>query len=157
MFLLGMLTLLLAIFTFARFLSLQFLQEYLAMDMRKDFYKKFMQNDMHFFQKHKSGELVSRLGNDVGKAKSAISNNLTYMLRSIVIICSSFMVLFTINVKLTFLVLLIVPIYFMVTAYYSKRSKVLVRERQDAEAQISALITQKFSGIQLVKAYSTEP
>ena len=44
------------------------------------------------------------------------------------------MVLFTINVKLTFLVLLIVPIYFMVTAYYSKRSKVLVRERQDAEA-----------------------
>lgn len=131
---LGLLTIFLAIFTFTRFLSLQFLQEFLAMDMRNDFYKRFMENDMHFFEQYKSGELVSRLSSDVGKAKSAISNNLTYMLRSIVIIFSSIFVLFTINGKLTCLVLLIVPFYLMITVFYSRRSKVLVKERQDVEA-----------------------
>jgi len=46
---LGVMTILLAFFTFARFLSLQFLQEFLAMDMRTDFYTKFITNDMYFF------------------------------------------------------------------------------------------------------------
>ena len=77
---------------------------------------------------------MSRLSSDVGKAKSAISNNLTYMLRSIVIIFSSIFVLFTINGKLTCLVLLIVPFYLMITVFYSRRSKILVKERQDVEA-----------------------
>ena len=56
------------------------------------------------------------------------------MLRSIVIIFSSIFVLFTINGKLTCLVLLIVPFYLMITVFYSRRSKILVKERQDVEA-----------------------
>ena len=46
---LGVMTLFLALFTYCRFLSLQFLQEYLALDMRNDIYKKFMENDLYFF------------------------------------------------------------------------------------------------------------
>ena len=124
-------TFFLAIFTFARFMSLQFLQEFIAIDMRTDFYQKFMENDIHFFEQYKSGELVSRLSSDVSKAKSAISNNLTYMIRSMVIIGSTFVVLFTINQKLTWLVALIVPFYLIITAVYSSKKKILVRETQD--------------------------
>ena len=99
---------------------------------------------------------MSRLSSDVNQAKSAISNNLTYMLRSLVIIFSSIFVLFTINFKLTCLILLIVPFYLLITALYSRKKKVLIREYQDVQAEISGLVAEKFSGIQLVKAYSTE-
>jgi ABC-type multidrug transport system fused ATPase/permease subunit len=127
-------TFFLAIFTLTRFLSLQFLQEYISMDMRNDFYKKFIENDVYFFEQHKSGELVSRLSSDVNQAKSAISNNLTYLIRNLIIIGASFIVLFTISVFLTCLVLLLVPIYIFMTAYYSRNKKVLVREYQDIQA-----------------------
>ena len=52
--------------------------------------------------------------------------------------------------------MLLVPIYAFITRQYSRRNKVLVKEYQDIQAEISAMVAQKFSGIQLVKAYSTE-
>ena len=102
--------------------------------MRNDFYKKFMENDLYFFKQYKTGELVSRLTSDVNQAKSAISNNLTFMIRNLVVISASIFVLFAINVKLTFLVLLIVPFYLTITIFYSRRNKILVREYQDVQA-----------------------
>lgn len=131
---LGIMTFFLAIATFTRFLSLQFLQELLAVDMRNDFYKKFMSFDMFFFEQYKSGELVSRLTSDVKQAKTAISQNLTFFIKNMVVIAASMCVLFSINTKLTLLVLLIVPFYLIITVYYSRKKKILTREYQDVEA-----------------------
>lgn len=117
----------LAVFTYLRFICLQFLQEFLAMDMRNDFYRKFIENDMYFFEQYKTGELVSRLSSDVNQAKSAVSNNLTYMIRSVVVILSNIIILFTISWALTFFVMILVPLYSIITLQYSKRNKILVR------------------------------
>lgn len=126
------------------------------MDMRNDFYRRFIKNDMYFFEQYKSGELVSRLSSDVNQAKQAISNNLTFMVRHAVIIVSNFIILCTINLKLACLIMLLIPVYSLVTYHYSKRSKILVRAHQDVQAEISADVAERFAGIQLVKAYSTE-
>ena len=127
-------TFFLSIATYTRFLSLQFLQELLAIDMRNDFYKRFMSFDMCFFEQYKSGELVSRLTSDVKQAKTAISQNLTFFIKNMVVIAASMCVLFSINTKLTLLVLLIVPFYLIITVYYSRHKKILTREYQDVEA-----------------------
>ena len=97
------------------------------MDMRTDFYTKFITNDMYFFEQHKSGELVSRLSSDVNQAKSAVSSNLTFMIRNLIIIISNIIILFTLSWRLTLLIMLLVPIYSIITRQYSKRNKVLVR------------------------------
>jgi ABC-type multidrug transport system fused ATPase/permease subunit len=86
---------------------------------------------MYFFEKYKSGELVSRLSSDVNQAKSAVSNNITYLIRSIVIIVGNFIILFTISIELTSMIMLLVPLYCFLTVHYSRRKKVLVREKQD--------------------------
>jgi len=56
--------------------------------------------------------------------------------------------------KLTLSVMTILPFYMAVTIFYSKRYKPLVKEYQDVMAEMSSHISEKFSGIQLVKAYS---
>ena len=93
-----------------------------------------MENDMYFFEQYKSGELVSRLSSDVNQAKSAISNNLIYMIRSMIVIVSSIVILFMTNVKLTGLILLLVPVYLIITVQYSRRVKILVKRYQDVQA-----------------------
>lgn len=108
--------------------------------MRNDFYRKFIGNDLYFFEQYKSGELVSRLSSDVNQAKSAISNNLTFLIRNMVIILSNIIILFSINWKLASLVMLLVPIYSILTLQYSKRNKILVKEYQDVQAEISAAV-----------------
>lgn len=100
--------------------------------------------------------MVSRLGSDVNQAKSAISNNLTFLIRNIVTIVGNIVVLLVISWKLTLYVLLIIPVYGVITTIYNRNNKALVREYQDIMAQMSSHVTEKFQGIQVVKAFSTE-
>ena len=89
---------------------------------------------MNFFEIYKTGELISRLGNDVNQAKSAISNNLTFLIRNVINIVGSIVILFIMSWKLTLIVLTIVPIYAFVTMQYTRKAKILVRQKQDVKA-----------------------
>ena len=117
----------LALVSFLRYLSLHFLQEFISMDMKNDFYKIFMSKDLYFFEQYKSGELVSRLSSDVNQAKSAVSNNVTYLIRNVVLVLSNIIILYTINWKLAFIIMFIIPLYAIITRQYSKLNKVLVK------------------------------
>ena len=101
------------------------------MDIRNDIYSKFLENDLFFFEQYKIGDLVSRLSADVGVAKSAISNNLTWLIKNLIIIFTSFIVIFLINFKLACMVAILIPIYLMISSFYNKRSKKLVRAARD--------------------------
>jgi len=83
---------------------------------------------------------VSRLSSDVNQAKSAISNNVTYLLRNVTVVASTIIVLFTISWKLAFIIFLIVPIYTFMTLQFSKYNKVLVKKYHDVLAEIAASI-----------------
>lgn len=93
-----------------------------------------MGNDLNFFEIYKTGELISRLSGDINQAKSAISNNLTFLLRNVITIIGSVTILFLMSWKLTFIVLTIVPVYAFVTMQYTRKAKILVRKKQDVEA-----------------------
>ena len=152
----GFLAVLLGIFTFLRYSSLQLFQENLSIDLKSDIYSRFIQNDVNFFQLYKSGELISRLSNDISQAKSAISNNLTFAMRNIVTIIATIFIMLLMSWRLTTIVLLLVPIYVFVSLQYSRKAKVLIRKRQDIEAEIAVHVGEKFGGIQVIKSFSSE-
>ena len=111
---------------------------------------------MKFFESYKSGEFVSRLGSDISLAKSAITNNLNGLLKSIVTTVGNLVMLVWISWKLSIAILLMVPIYVIVSGYYTKKSKVLTREYRDIVAEMAAHIAEKFGGIAIIKAFCTE-
>lgn len=115
-----------------------------------------MKFDLHFFEKHKTGELMSRLTSDINQAKSAISNNLTFLIRNILTVIGNIIILVLMSWKLSLCVLLLVPIYIVFGVQYTKKSKVLVRKRQDILAEMSAHVGEKFNGIQVVKSLCSE-
>jgi ABC-type multidrug transport system fused ATPase/permease subunit len=117
----------LGVSTYLRYTSTQYLQEYLSIDMKMDIYSKFIKNDMYFFEQYKTGEFVSRLGNDINQAKSAVSNNLTFLIKNFVTILANIVFLFVMSWKLTLSVMTILPFFVAVTIYYSKRFKPLVK------------------------------
>ncbi len=95
--------------------------------MKLDIYGKFIKNDLYFFEQYKSGEFVSRLGSDINQAKSAVSNNLTFLLKNSVTIIANIVFLFVMSWKLSLSVMTILPFYVAVTVYYSKKFKPLVK------------------------------
>ncbi len=84
---------------------------------------------------------MSRLGTDINQAKSAVSTSLTYLIRSLVTMISNIVILFIMSWKLSLAVMTIIPFYVVVTTYYSKRSKPLIRRYQDVVAEMSAHIS----------------
>jgi ABC-type multidrug transport system fused ATPase/permease subunit len=78
------------------------------------------------------------------------------MLRNLVTIVGNIIFLFVMSWKLSLSVMIILPFFVANTLYYSKRYKPLVKEYSDVNAEMSAHVSEKFAGIQLVKAYSNE-
>ena len=70
---------------------------------------------------------MSRLGSDINQAKSAVSNNLTFLLKNSVTIIANIIFLFVMSWKLSLSVMTILPFYVAVTVYYSKKFKPLVK------------------------------
>ena len=95
--------------------------------MKMDVYSTFIKNDLYFFEQYKSGEFVSRLGNDINQAKSAVSNNLAFLIKNFVTIIANIIFLFVMSWKLTLSVMTILPMYAAITIYYSKKFKPLVK------------------------------
>lgn len=120
--------------TFLRFVALQLFQEHLSIDLKAEIYSIFIRNDINFFEIYKTGELISRLNGDINQAKSAVSNNLTFLIRNLVTITTTIILLLVINWKLTFIVMTIVPVFAFVTLQYTRKAKILVKERQNIEA-----------------------
>lgn len=83
---------------------------------------------------------MSRLSSDVNQAKSAVSNNVTMLIRNLMLVLSNIIILYTISWQLAFVIMMIVPIYAIITRQYSKFNKVLVRQYQDVQAEISAVV-----------------
>ena len=119
------------IVTFIRYTQNQIFQERLAIDIRTSIYQIFIKNDLYFFEKHKTGELISRLTGDINQAKSAISNNVGFLIRNTLTIIGNLIVLFMMSWKLSLCVLVLVPVYAFVALQYTKKAKVLIRKKQD--------------------------
>ena len=71
-------------------------------------------------------------------------------------IIGSIVILFIMSWKLTLIVLTTVPLYSFVTLQYTRKTKELVRKKQDLEAEISVHVGEKFGGIQTIKSHCAE-
>lgn len=117
----------LSVSTYFRTVTTQILQERIAISLRTDVFGNFITNDIYFFEKYKSGELNSRVGNDINQAKSAISNNITFLLRSIVTTIGNICILIFMSWKLSLMVLALVPLYMLITSIHNRKTKMLVK------------------------------
>lgn len=96
---------------------------------------------------------MSRLGRDVATAKSAVSFNTTMLLRNLMLCLSNVVMLFILSWKVSLAILPIIPSYYLVTKYYSFKSKAIEKKTSDISAASSELAEEVFSGIMTVKAF----
>lgn len=93
------------------------------MRLKRDIFAAFVGYDIAFFEKNKTGDLMSRLGRDVATAKAAVSFNSTMLLRNLLLCLSNVVMLFVLSWKVTLAIIPIIPAYYVVTKVYSFKSK----------------------------------
>ena len=124
-------------------------------DLRVALYHHLQQMSLRFFTNTKTGELMSRLNNDVVGAQNAISNTIVALITNIVTVVATLAVMLSIEWRLTILGVLVLPFFIVIARRLGARLQTIAREQMGHNAQMNAMMneTLNISGALLVKLF----
>lgn len=132
--------------------------ESLIADLRNALYNHMQRLGLRFFTHTKTGELMSRLNNDVVGAQSAVTGTFITILTNIVTVVTTLFIMFSLEWRLTLLSIAIVPLFIAPTRRVGRKLREIRRESLDKNAKMNALMneTLNISGVLLVKLFGRQ-
>lgn len=124
--------------------------------MRTDLFKKLQSLPISFFDTHSNGDIMSRLSNDIDNISSVIAQSTVQLFSGFISIIGTFVAMILLNITLTVVSLITVPLVFMLTKVIAKKTKVLFKDQQIYLGKINGQIEESISGIEVVKAFNHE-
>lgn len=124
-------------------------------DLRMSLYNHLQKMSLRFYTNTKTGELMSRLNNDVKDAQSAISNTIVDIVSNLVQLVATLTVMLALEWRLTALGILILPMLIPLAKRSSMIQRDLARQSMDDNAKMNALMheTLNIGGVLLVKLF----
>lgn len=145
-----------AIFSFAHRLTLAFVGERIIADIRIQVFTHLQRLSLKFYADRRTGEIVSRLTNDVSLLQEAITNNLVALLRQAVTLLGAAVLLFVLNWRLTLVILAGIPVVTLTMVWLGRKIRRASRQVQDALAQAASVVEEATAGIRIVKSFARE-
>ncbi len=150
------LVLLQAAFNYLRTYCLGRTGEAVVADMRKALFSHLIGLDVPFFERRKTGELMSRLTADVATVQSAVSQALAQVVNQGITLVGGLVLLFVLEPRLTLVMLAIVPPVVLAAAVFGRSLRRVSSTYQDSLAAASADAEEAVSGVRVVKAFAAE-
>ena len=144
--------------------ALSYLQEYIsailgeevAQSLRVKLSRKFTKLPMNFFDTNQVGDILSKLTTDIEKVAEVIGSSFTRFVYSFLIMILVVIMLFTINAKLTLLVLAILLVSIVVTNYVSKLTQKIFSQDVKSLSELSSLTEESLTGNLVVQAFNKQ-
>ena len=144
--------------TFAalRFYLVTLLGERVVADLRVAVYRSVIRMDPTFFEVTRTGEVLSRLTADTTLVQSIAGVNLSITLRSMIAIVGSLVMLAVTSLKLTAIIVVLIPLLVAPMVVLGRRVRRLSRDSQDRIADTGSLADETLNAIQTVQAFTLE-
>lgn len=126
-------------------------------DMRRDLFIHLEKMPFSFFDKNKTGSVMSRLINDLNDVSELAHHGPENLFLSVLMLIGSFVMLTSINVELTLIVFAAIPIIILFAVLMRTGMLNAFRRSREQLAEINANIEAAISGIRVTKAYTSEP
>lgn len=128
----------------------------LTTDMRNELFRRTLSQSSKFHAEHPSGELLSRIVNDVSVIQNAISTRVLDLFQQSVTLLALVLLLLSINFKLALICLVATPIFIYPIARFGKGMHRTSHRSQERIAEVSQLVTEAVRGHRVVKAFGME-
>jgi len=124
-------------------------------DLRVSLFTHLQRMSLHFFTNTKTGELMSRLNNDVIGAQRAISNTIVEIVTNMIQMIAALTVMLVLEWRLTVLGIAVLPLFILSARRIGSRLRDIAREAMDHNAQMNAMLSETLSigGALLVKLF----
>ncbi|KAI8074062.1 ABC transporter type 1, transmembrane domain-containing protein [Gongronella butleri] len=144
------------ILTFAHITLVARFGERVAQRLRAKLFAAIVQQDMLFFDKHQSGELVSRLTTDVAEFKSTFKQLVTLGLKSVTQTIGSAVHLFQISSSLTLTMLSTMPVLYVLLNLYGAYLRRLSKKNKKLDGIASGVAGEVMANMRTVRAFAAE-
>ena len=148
--------LVLGIATSIRFALITLTGELVVRDIRKDMYDKILRLTPGFYEENRTGEIISRITADITLLQSVLSSTISVAARNSIMLVGSLVMLCFFSLKLTLMMLLIIPVVIVPIVYFGRKLKKAAKIYQDKIATLSAQSEETISFIKIVQAYAQE-
>ena len=127
-------------------------------DLRDAVYAHLQGMSLGFFTSTRTGEIQSRISNDVGGIQSVVTSTLTDTLSNTVIFLSTLVAMLILSWQLTIVAVATVPFFFALTRFVGKKRRAVTSEAQRSMAEVTAITqeTLSVSGIMLAKLFGRQ-
>ena len=121
--------------------------------MRKDLFTHLQSLPLSFFDKNPSGELMSRLTNDIDAINQAVSQNVTSLIASILSMVGIVITMFLLDFWLALTTILVIPIMFWFTNFVARYTRRGYQDLQKNLGELNAVMEESISGEKVIKAF----
>ncbi|MFJ7747557.1 ABC transporter ATP-binding protein [Peribacillus sp. NPDC097295] len=124
--------------------------------LRKDLYDKLHSLSLRFFDNRVHGDLMSRVTNDIDQLNNALSQSVIQIFNSLLMITGVTIAMFSMNVILAVVTLLIVPLMILTTKKIIKYSSSNFIKRQRDLGELNGFIEESISGTEVITLFGKE-
>ncbi|MBQ7363817.1 MAG: ABC transporter ATP-binding protein [Clostridia bacterium] len=125
-------------------------------DMRRDLFSKYESLPFSYFDKHKTGDLLSRLTNDLNNVSELAHHGPENIFLAVLMFGGSFAVLVGIDWRLTLIMFSVIPFIILFTVISRKSMMRAMRNSRRQMAEINTTLENSITGIRETKAYASE-
>lgn len=125
-------------------------------DIRNELFTHINKLSFKYYSNTKSGEVISRVINDVEQTKNFVISGLMNVWLDMATIIIAVAIMFSMNVKLTFVSLLLLPFYAFSIRFFFGKLRTLTRDRSQALAEVQSYLHERIAGMPVIKSFAIE-
>ncbi len=144
------------LFTFLSSFFMKSIGHRVVKKMRDDLFQHLIYQSSNYFDHTPTGELMSRLTNDVDKIQEAVSGSMSDFIEEVFVLFALIIFIFVTDFRLAFFSFIIAPLSVIPLAAFSRQLKKKGLQNQRKMAQIYTLIHETITGNKIVKSFTME-
>ncbi|MCC6758520.1 MAG: ABC transporter ATP-binding protein [Candidatus Omnitrophica bacterium] len=125
-------------------------------DIRNKLYEKIQSFSLDYFSERRTGELLSRITNDVAVVENAVSYGVTDLFRQSFLILMYVSIAFSIHFKAACVIFIVLPLIGWPLSRIGSKLRKLSKRTQENMADVNSILLETISGVRVVKAFGTE-
>ena len=114
-------------------------------DLRTAVYKHLQRLSLAFFTRTRTGEVQSRLANDIGGVQQVVTSTATSIVANVTTVLASVVAMFVLDWRLTLFALALLPLFVWLTKRVGEQRRKVAKVRQESMADISSLVQESLS------------
>lgn len=142
--------------TYGQTYTMSYIGQRVIIDIREAMFKHLQRLDQAYYDRRKTGVIMSNLTNDVAALQSAIVDNLVSFITEGVTLVGSLVSMLYLDWKLTLVTLVIVPVVLGIINIFGKRLRIAGHDVQGRIADITSLLQETISGARVVRSFARE-